>query len=192
MEGLEFKSVPEGDFRDFARLHATSPEIGRIGTYLDDTHDVKGEPHRFGLYGCGKLCAAVCCWVGPSNIGDVHVCKLDSVIVHNRLRKRGLGSILVYTAFLDVVTESGLEIAKIYIHAVHPATVRMLSQLRFSKPPPLGAPLCDVDLTGANRERFITLCQNGVKTCMTPLKLQCSFCKKRDRRARPWCLERKS
>jgi GNAT superfamily N-acetyltransferase len=187
MEGLEFKSVSEGDFRDFARHHATSPEIGRIGTYLDDTLEVKGEPRLFGLYGCTELCAAVCCWVGPSNIGDVHVCKLDSVIVHDRLRKRGLGSILVYQAFLDVVTEPGLEIAKIYTHAVHPATVRMLSRLQFSKPPPLGAPLCGVDLSGANRERFINLCRKGVVACMTPLKLQCSFCKKGDRRARPWC-----
>jgi hypothetical protein len=62
------------------------------------------------------------------------------VIVHDRLRKRGLGSILVYKAFLDVVTDSGLEIAKIYTHAVHPATVRMLSRLLFSKPPLLGPP----------------------------------------------------
>ena len=63
----------------------------------------------FSLYGCGKLCAAVCCWVAPSNIGDIHVCKLDSVIVHGRLRKCGLGSLLVYKAFLDLVTESVLE-----------------------------------------------------------------------------------
>jgi hypothetical protein len=72
MEGLEFKSMTEGDFRDFARHHATSPEIGRIGTYLDDSHEVKDEPRLLGLYGCGKLCAAVCCWVRLSNIGDFH------------------------------------------------------------------------------------------------------------------------
>lgn len=191
MEGLEFKSVSEDEFRDFARLHGTSPEIGRIGTYLDETRAAKGEPLLFGLYGCTKLCAAVCCWVSPSTIGDVHVCKLDSVIVHDRLRKRGLGSILVYKAFLDVVTESGLGIASIYTHAVHPATVRMLRQLQFSEPPLLGAPLCSVDLAGANRERFIIHCRNGFLNCMNSLKLHCSFCMNGDRRARPWCLERK-
>ena len=187
MEGLEFKGLSEGDFRDFALLHGTSPEIGRIGTYLDETHEAKGEPRLLGLYGCAKLCAAVCCWVAPSNIGDVHVCKLDSVIVHGGLRKRGLGSLLVYKAFLDVVMESEVEIAKIYTHAVHPATVRMLRQIHFSEPPPLGAPLCAVDLTGDNREKFITLCRNGFLNCMNSLKLQCNFCMNRDRRARPWC-----
>ena len=47
MEGLEFKGLSEGDFLHFARQHGTSVEIGRIGTYLDDTHDIKGEPRLF-------------------------------------------------------------------------------------------------------------------------------------------------
>ena len=187
MEGLEFKGLSEEEFRGFACHHGTSAEIGRIGTYLDDTHEVRGETRLFSLYGCAKLCAAACCTVAASSIGGIHVCKLDSVIVHDRLRKRGLGSLLVYKAFLDLVTDSELEVGKIYTHAVHPATVRMLKQLKFSESPLVGAPLCAVDLDGGNREIFLTLCRNGYLNCLNTLKLQCTFCMNGDRRARPWC-----
>ena len=43
---------------------------------------------------------------------------------------------------------------------------------------------------GARRELFLKLCKGQIVTQMSQIKLQCEFCRKRDKRARPWCLPR--
>lgn len=193
-ETLTFQTISEDTFREFARRHGTSPEIGRIGTYLDAdcTAEAPGEPHLFALMGCGKLCAITCCTVMEHKTDQAHACKLDSVIVDGTLRKRGLASILVAQAFVDLVTDPHLKISIIYSYAVHPATVQMLRRLSFSKPPPVGAPISSVHIDHANRERFIARCRSCIQAVSSQLKLQCAFCKVKDRRTVPWCLPRTS
>ena len=96
-ETLTFQAISEDTFREFARSHGTSPETGRIGTYLDadGRSEAPGKPHLLGLMGCGILCAISCCTVMEHKTDQAHACKLDSVIVDGTLRKRGLASILV-------------------------------------------------------------------------------------------------
>lgn len=192
-ETLTFQTISEDTFREFARRHGTSPEIGRIGTYLDadGKTEAPGEPHLLGLMGCGKLCAVSCCTVMEHKTDQAHACKLDSVIVDGTLRKRGLASILVAQAFVDLVTDTHLKITIIYSYAVHPATVQMLRRLSFSKPPPMGAPISSVHIDDANRERFITRCRSCIQTVSNQLRLQCAFCTAKDRRAMPWCFPRR-
>lgn len=191
-ETLTFQTISEDTFRKFARRHGTSPEIGRIGTYLDadGSAEAHGEAHLFALMGCGKLCAVTCCTVMEHKTDQAHACKLDSVIVDGQLRKRGLASILVAQAFVDLVTDPHLKISMIYSYAVHPATVQMLRRLSFSQPPPVGAPLSSVHIDHTNRQRFIARCRACIQAVSNQLKLQCVFCLGKDRRARPWCLPR--
>ncbi len=189
-EGLTFERITEDAFRDFARRHGTSPEIGRIGTFFEEAEDHGTEPHLLGLLGCGELCAVVCCTLGKHVTDHSDICKLDSVIVHDELRKRGLASALVASAFLDLMNDKGLNITKIYSHAVHPATVKLLSQLAFSAPPPLGAPISSVHLDFETRDRFMTNCLVNSQSTVNRLKLQCQFCLGNDRRAIPWCRRR--
>ncbi len=185
--GLTFARIGEDDFRDFARHHGTSPEIGRIGTYFEEAEDHGNEPHLFGLLGCGELCAVVCCTLGKHATDHSDICKLDSVIVHDDLRKRGLASALVANAFLDLMNDQDLNITKIYSHAVHPATVKLLSQLAFSEPPPVGAPISSLHLDDENRDSFMTNCLVSSQSTVNRLKLQCQFCLGNHRRAIPWC-----
>lgn len=188
--GLTFERITEDTFRDFARYHGTSPEIGRIGTYFEEAEDHGTEPHLFGLLGCGELCAVVCCTLGKHTTDHSDICKLDSVIVHDKLRKRGLAGALVASAFLDLMNDGDLNITKIYSHAVHPATVKLLSQLAFSTPPPVGAPISSVRIDDETRDRFMTNCLVNSQNTITRLKLHCQFCLRNDRRARPWCRRR--
>lgn len=188
--GLTFARISEDAFRDFARHHGSSPEIGRIGTYFEDAEDHGTEPHLFGLLGCGEVCAVVCCTLGKHVTNKSDICKLDSVIVHEELRKRGLASALVANAFLDLLNDQDLNITKIYSHAVHPATVKLLSQLAFSEPPPVGAPISSVHLDDETRDGFMTNCLVSSQGTVNRLKLQCQFCLGNDRRAMPWCRPR--
>ncbi len=189
-DGLTFARIAEDAFRDFARHHGTSPEIGRIGTFFEEAEDHGTEPYLFGLLGCGELCAIVCCTLGKHVTDDSDICKLDSVIVHDELRQRGLASALVANAFLNLMNDESLNISRIYSHAVHPATVKLLSQLAFSEPPPLGAPICSVHFDDGTRDRFITNCLVSSQGTVNRLKLQCQFCLGKDRRAIPWCRPR--
>jgi len=188
-DGLQFKRVSEDVFLDFSRRFGTSEEIGRIGTYFDgDTVEIiEGEPQLFGLFGCGKLCAIVCCTLTKNPMDDGHACKLDSVIVDEKLRRRGLAGMLVCQAFAELMTETPYEITMIHSHAVHPATVQLLSRLAFSKPAPVGAPLSSIHIDDSNRALFVKGCQQKVNAGVNKLKLHCAFCKSKDKRARPWC-----
>ena len=192
-DGLAFQRIREDDFRIFARFHGSSEEIGRIGTYLDadNAEQAYGKPYLFGLFGCQEICAVVCCTISKSSNRNGHACKLDSIIVHQDVRKGGLGSLLVTKAFMDLVDDPEFNIGTIYSYVVHPATVRMLQRLNFSEPPPTGAPLTSLRITDDNREQLTTDFKVRFQDVSQRLKLQCIYCVNKDRRARPWCLVRR-
>lgn len=188
-DGLQFKRVSEDVFQEFSRRYGTSGEIGRIGTYFDDgtVEVIEGEPQLFGLFGCGKLCAVVCCTLTRNPIDEGYACKLDSVIVDEDLRRRGLAGLLVCQAFIELMTDSPYKIIMIHSHAVHPATVQLLLRLSFSKPAPVGAPLSSIHIDDSNRASFVKECRQTVNNGLNKLKLHCAFCISKDKRARPWC-----
>jgi len=188
-DGLRFESVSEERYREFARRHGTSDEIGRIGTYFDEEHEegVGGIPRLYGLVGCGKLCAIACCTVKKNKFNDCHTCKLDSIIVDGELRKRGLAALLVAKAFLDLLADPDLEVTMINSFAVHPGTVKMLCGFSFSKPPPLGAPLVALHIDDDNRKDTIAAVTAKFQNKQSQLRLHCAFCRSGDRRARKWC-----
>ena len=188
---LEIDRVAEVAFRDFARHHATSPEIGRIATTLDDgrTPLATGVTRTVGLSGCGKLCGVACCTLVQSKIHGAHSCKLDSVIVDAGLRRRGLASALVAKLFIDTLGEDDLSVSSIYAHSVHPATERLLGGLSFRKGrPALGAPISSIHLDPGTKGHLLARCQDRVRGISARLRLSCVYCRKGDKRARPWCM----
>ena len=170
-QGLEISEVSRETFLDFVRRHATSEEIGRIGTCLDgERADAPaGELMLLGLMGCSK------------------VCKLDSVVVHSELRKRGLATVLVSKAFAELLDDGRYDLSRYYSHAVHPATVKLLAELGFSDPPLLGAPICALEIDDANREEITVAWNCAHLSAATPLKLQCALCKGPRKQGRLWC-----
>lgn len=179
------------EFRDFAKHHATSPEVGPIATSLDGKGEIDPGVERVlvGLWGCERLCAVACLHVYRSTLhAGRGVLKLDSVVVDGRLRRRGLGGLLVAHAFADMVRGGARAIARIYAHAVHPATVRLLMALGFNEPQVTGAPISDAEITEESREAFLRACESQVRAHMDRMRLQCALCRSRDKRARPWCL----
>jgi len=187
--GLRIERIGEADFREFVRVHGSSPEIGPIATYLDGNHGerVYGEPHLFGLSGCGVLCAVACCTVCPDRSGKAHAGKLDSVVVHGRIRRGGLGAALVTKAFQHMLEDPAINIASLFSYAVHPATVAMLRRLGFSEPPARGAPLSSLEITETTRQQIATRFRLGFQNAERKLALQCAYCRNNNRRARPWC-----
>lgn len=187
-EGLVVRAIDTGQFSDFARRHGKSDEIGPIATYLDDAKkkDAGGKPWLFGLYGCDALCAVTCCLVSRAVEGDWHTIKLDSIIVDQSLRRRGLGSVLVARAFSDIIREAEINVSHIYAHSVHPATVRLLRALAFNDPQPKGAPLSSIQFDDGGEE-FLRQCDQRIQALLKNLRLHCNFCRKGDRRTRRWC-----
>lgn len=193
-QGLTIGPITEDRFREFARKFATSEEIGPIRTALDSDAQVSNGVRRelIGLSGCDKLCAAACLLLYPSKIdgGESHVVKLDSVIVDPALRRRGLGGILVTQAFHDVLAQARYNIRRFYAHSVHPATVHLLRRLGFKDPPPVGAPISNAAIEPGKEDEFIRRWEEQIRGRLEQMRLQCEFCRKGDRRARPWCRER--
>jgi GNAT superfamily N-acetyltransferase len=190
-QGLVIESISPEEFREFAARYASSPEIGPIETYLDKVRGVEIDPEKvrlFGLRGCGLLGSVACFTVKPARHGVSLGCKLDSVIVHPRLRKRGLATLLVSEAFRQFFTRFSLRISHIYAHSVHPATVSLLRRLRFTDPSITGAPISSIEITDDVRESFIADCRMSAEQIASHLKLQCATCMKNPRRARRWCL----
>lgn len=187
--GLKIDRISEADFREFVRVHGSSPEIGPIATYLDGNHGerVYGEPHLFGLTGCGVLCAVACCTICADRSGAAHAGKLDSIVVHGRIRRSGLGAALVTKAFQNMLDDPALNITSLFSYAVHPATVAMLCRLGFSEPPTRGAPLSSLEITAANRQQIVTRLKVGFQNAERKFGLQCAYCRNNNRRARPWC-----
>ena len=165
-KGLEFRALDATTFREFARLHATSDEIGPIATYLDEdrkTGNLKSEIELQGLWGCDELCAAVCCLITPATDGKYSAIKLDSIVVDKKLRRQGLGIALVVKTFQDVISRHRPEIRNLYAHSVHPATVRMLRSLGFNEPLPTGAPISAINLV-ENGDEFSRRCRDRLMT----------------------------
>lgn len=192
-DGPRIGAISAEEFRGFAKRYAHSPEIGPIQTSLDGGIDQPDDCERVlvGLWGCGTLCAVACFHLYESAQDETrHVLKLDSVVVDDRLRRRGLAGWIVSQVFSDLVADEVRNISRAYAHSVHPGTVRLLRRLGFNDPQVTGAPLSDVDVDGARREDFLKLCESQIVTHMSQIKLQCEFCRKRDKRARPWCLPR--
>ena len=192
-DGPRIADISAEEFREFAKRYASSPEIGPIQTSLDGGIDEPEDYDRVlvGLWGCDTLCAVACFHLYRSaRDKDRCVLKLDSVVVDNRLRRRGLAGFLVTQAFADLVADAARSIARIYAHSVHPGTVRLLRRLGFNDPQVTGAPISDVNVDAEDREAFLKLCEAQIVNRMSQIKLQCEFCRKGDRRARPWCLPR--
>jgi GNAT superfamily N-acetyltransferase len=192
-DGPRIGAITAEEFRDFAKRHAHSPEIGPIQTSLDGGIDQPDDYDRVlvGLWGCGVLCAVACFHLYESAQDETrHILKLDSVVVDDRLRRRGLAGLIVSQAFSDLVPDAVHNISRVYAHSVHPGTVRLLRRLGFNDPQVTGAPLSDFDVDGERREVFLKLCDGQIAAHMNQIKLQCEFCRKRDKRARPWCLPR--
>ena len=190
---LTVAEIPPEKFREFAKRYATSSEIGPIQTSLDGSIDNPEDCDRilFGLWGCDTLCAVACFHLYQSARDKTRrALKLDSVVVDNRLRRRGLAGFVVTQALVELVPDSARNIVQIYAHSVHPATVRLLRRLGFDDPPATGAPISNVHFDGANREEFLKNCHNQIVNQMGQINLQCEFCRKGDRRSRPWCLPR--
>ncbi len=192
-DGARIAEISAEEFRQFAKRYANSPEIGPIQTSLDGGIDEPDDHDRvlIGLWGCDTLCAVACFHLYRSTRDQArHVLKLDSVIVDDRLRRRGLAGLLVTQAFADLVDDGARNIARIYAHSVHPGTVRLLRRLGFNDPQVTGAPISDHDVDGEARAAFLKACELQVVNHMRQIKLQCEFCRTRDKRARPWCLPR--
>jgi GNAT superfamily N-acetyltransferase len=191
--GLVIAKISPEDFRIFAKCYATSPEIGPIQTSLDGGVDkpVNCDRVLVGLWGCDNLCAVACFLLYDSALDKARqVMKLDSVIVDKRLRRRGLGSILIAQAFADLVADEVCNISHIYAHSVHPGTVRLLRRLGFNDPQVIGAPISDIHISAEDRKAFLKACEAQIMNHMSQIKLQCEFCRNGDKRTRPWCLPR--
>ena len=190
-QGLEISEVSRETFLDFIRRHATSEEIGRIGTCLDaDRKNAPaGELLLLGLMGCSKVCAVLCCQIVAAGTGNASakVCKLDSVVVHSDLRKRGLATVLVSKAFAGLLDDGRYDFSRYYSHAVHPATVKLLAELGFTDPPLLGAPICTIEIDDANREEITTAWNYAYSSAVDPLRLNCALCKSPRKQGRRWC-----
>ena len=195
-QGLEIGEVSRETFLDFVRRPATSEEIGRIGTCLDGDREnaPAGDLLLLGLMGCSKVCAVLCCQIVDAGTGNAgaKVCKLDSVVVHSELRKRGLATVLVSKAFAELLDDGRYDLSRYYSHAVHPATVKLLAELGFSDPPLLGAPICALEIDDANREEITTAWKCAYSSAVDPLRLQCALCKSPRKQGRPWCTPRPS
>lgn len=189
-DGPKIAEISPHEFREFAKRHATSPEIGPIQTSLDSDVTKEGDYERVvvGLVGCDTLCATACIHLYKSvRETDKMAVKLDSVIVDDRLRRRGLAGLLVAQSFLDLLNHSR-KIASIYAHSVHPGTVRLLNRIGFHAPHGNGAPISAINFETDDSEAFVKTCNKQIQLQLVHMKRQCALCRMGNRRARPWCL----
>ncbi len=188
-EGLEIGPITEENFLLFAKRFGTSEEVGPIGTCLDKdkVRTRNAEIFVTGLSAGGELCAAAAFQLFPArDTGVLSTLKLDSVIVNPKVRKRGLASLLVYNMFVEFCEE--YPIKRIYTFATHPGTAKMLSHLSFSEPVlGYGTPLSSLSLENYSRRNFMAKCRHYIAGRMQRMKLECIYCFRDDKRARPWC-----
>jgi len=189
MQGLLFRPVDREEFDRFTVRQATSPETGRIGTVFDQ--DKPAHPDQIirtlGLFGCDKLCAVAVCVIVPNKSDDHNSCRLDTVVVDHKLRRQGLATLAITKLFLDLLSEPGLDISRLFSYAVHPATVSALKNLQFSEPPPKGAPLVSVDLGDTVKPEVLTACQTLFGKLNAQLLGMCSACRTVDEPDHRWC-----
>ena len=195
-ESLALTRLDEQTFHDFTNRYGTSEEIGRIATFFDDEEKKKNKggtlfcpPRLYGLSGCGRLAVVVCLTIFKNAYDDQHSCRLDSVITHPKLRKRGLAALLVAHGFLDILDDPEISISVFHSHAVHPGTVKMLKRMLFSNPPLKGAPLVAAHMDEDTKPKFVAVCHEIIQDRSNQLRLNCAFCLQGNtRRARYWCV----
>jgi len=190
--GFAIEQISPEAFSTFAEKHGTSEEVGRIATVLDDDADHRVKPEIIKIYGLiaggDRLCAATCLTFATNQNGIGRACKLDSIVVHKELRRRGLAGVVVTEGLAAAVEDADLNVTRIFSYAVHPATVRLLKRLGFTDPPLRGAPLCSVDVPAEQHSDFARLCHDRAANLSNHLRLQCALCKKNHRRAIRWCV----
>ena len=187
--GLQIGEIDADRFADFARRHGRSEEVGPIATVFDGPRDLGdgADVHALGLFGCGRLCAVSATLHTQPTDGRAGGIKLDSVIVDRQPRRRGLAGLIVAKAFHYLLSDPGRSVSAVYAHAVHPATVRLLGRMSFTRPPPTGAPISSLPLDDDARQELVAHCGAHVQRATDRLRLQCCLCMERNRRARPWC-----
>jgi hypothetical protein len=114
--GLRIGEIEADRFADFARRHGRSEEIGAIGTIFDEPQDRPEdgrEIHALGLFGCGSLCAVSASVRTRPADGRAGAIKLDSVIVDQKPRRRGLAGLLVAKAFHFLLSDTGRPVSAI-------------------------------------------------------------------------------
>lgn len=190
LKGLYFASVTREDYGAFIIRHARSDEIGPIQTALDGAlvEDAERDTRLIGLYACGKLCATATAVLSQNKLNRHHACKLDSIVVNRDVRRQGIAMLTVAKLFKDLIEDEDLDIDTILSHAVHPATVRMLSSLGFSQPPATGAPIVSRKIDGRSEAEFLKICTAGFLDIHNRLKHQCLQCLKGRADARRWCM----
>ncbi|MBT3549812.1 MAG: hypothetical protein HOO19_07380 [Rhodospirillaceae bacterium] len=189
MQGLYFAPVTREAYGAFIIRHARSDEIGPIQTALDGGHseDAEREIRLVGLYACGKLCATATAVLSQNKLNQHQACKLDSIVVNRDVRRQGIAMMTVAKLFKDLTEDADLNIDTILSHAVHPATVRMLTNLGFSQPPVTGAPIVSLKIDDQNEAEFLKTCTAGFLEIHNRLKHQCLQCLKGRADARRWC-----
>jgi|GEM_PF-1471995 N-acetylglutamate synthase-like GNAT family acetyltransferase len=180
MQGLYFASVTREAYSSFIIRHARSDEIGPIQTVLDGArgNDAEREIRLIGLYACGKLCATATAVISRNKLNRHQACKLDSIVVHHDVRHQGIAMMTVTKLFKDLIVDADLDIGTIMSHAVHPATVRMLTSLGFGAPPATGAPIVSRKIDDQNEKEFLKICTAGYLEIHNSLKHQCLQCLK--------------
>ena len=187
--GLEIGEISADEFRGFARRFGSSAEIGPIGTYFDkgDEDPAPDKVHLLGLRACHNLRAVTCFTLDESKTSETYSCKLDSVIVHSGMRRKGLASLLVAHGFGKLVEAKDKIVSTVYAHAVHPATIKLLRSLSFSEPNLVGAPICALAVDSSTRDGFVARLKTREHAETTGLKLKCVQCIANRKGAVPWC-----
>lgn len=189
-QGMYFAPVTREAYGAFIIRHARSDEIGPIQTALDGTlaEGPEREIRLVGLYACGRLCATATAVLSQNKLNAHQACKLDSIVVNSDVRRQGIAMMTVTKLFKDLIEDADLDIDTILSHAVHPATVRMLTSLGFGQPPATGAPIVSRKISSENKEKFLKICTTGFLDIHNRLKHQCLQCLRGRADARRWCM----
>ena len=177
--GLDFVPVTREAYSAFIIRHARSEEIGPIQTILDgQAGGLDGQAggggerdiRLIGLYVCGKICATAIAVLSPNKLDHRLSCKLDSIVVHRDLRRRGIAIMMATKLFKNLIEDPDLEIGNILSHAVHPATVRLLGALGFCAPPAIGAPIVNIKISGEAEAELLKICTANFMDIQNRLK----------------------
>lgn len=189
IRGLHFKPVEQKEFDTFILRHATSPELGRIGTVYDQKEPTHPNQiiRTLGLYGCNKLCAIALCVIIPNRSDSHKSCRLDTLVSDNGLRQQGLATSVVAALFKELLLDPELDISRMFSYAVHPGTVAALKKMHFSNPPPKGAPLISVEIGDPETCEVLSSCQELFTSINAKLSDTCSKCTADDEPERRWC-----
>ncbi len=188
-QGLYFAPVLGEAYGTFFIRHARSDEIGPIQTVLDGAvvEDAERDTRLIGLYAWGKLCATATAVLSRNKLSSHQACKIDSNVVNRSVRRQGIALMTVTKLFTDLFEDADLDIDTIVSHAVHPATVRMLTSLGFGASPGTGAPFVSRKIEDESKKEFLKVCNAEYMDIHARLKHQCLQCLRGRPVARRWC-----